>query len=102
MRHSNRSNPSSKPKKPKAAQRAGQRDERKRQRDDIIRADGEIVETLGYENFRVELDNGITILAAVSGRMRQNHIRLVTGDRVQVEMSPYDLSRGRISYRYKV
>ncbi len=102
MRHTNRNNPSGKPGNPKAAQRAEKRDERRRQRDDIIRANGEIIETLGYENFRVELDNGITILASVSGRMRQNHIRLVTGDRVQVELSPYDLTRGRISYRYKV
>lgn len=103
MRHTDRTNPSSKPKNPKAALHAQQREERKQkhQRDDIIRVDGEIIETLGYENFRVELENDITIIASVSGRMRQNHIRLVTGDRVQVELSPYDLTRGRISYRYK-
>lgn len=71
-----------------------------RQRKDILTTDGEIVETLGYENFRVELDNGITILASVGGKMRLNHIRLLTGDRVQVELSPYDLTRGRIAYRY--
>lgn len=71
-----------------------------RQRKDILTADGEIVETLGYENFRVELDNGITILASVGGKMRLNHIRLLTGDRVQVELSPYDLTRGRIAFRY--
>lgn len=67
---------------------------------DILTADGEIIETLGYENFRVELDNGIIILATVGGKMRLNHIRIVTGDRVQVELSPYDLTRGRISFRY--
>lgn len=71
-----------------------------KQRKDILTADGEITETLGYENFRVELDNGVTILATVGGKMRQNHIRIVTGDRVQVELSPYDLSRGRIAFRY--
>lgn len=71
-----------------------------RRKDDVVKADGEIVETLGFENFRVRLDYGVVILASVSGKMRQNHIRLITGDRVQVEMSPYDISRGRISYRY--
>ena len=71
-----------------------------KRRKDILTADGEIIETLGYENFRVELDNGIIILATVGGKMRLNNIRIVTGDRVQVELSPYDLSRGRISFRY--
>lgn len=70
-------------------------------KDKHIKADGEIVQALGYENFRVELGNGISITANVSGRMRTNHIRLMAGDRVQVEMSPYDLTRGRIVYRYK-
>lgn len=70
-------------------------------RNDHIKADGEIAQTLGYENFRVVLDNGIEITANVNGHMRTNHIRLMTGDRVQVEMSPYDLTRGRIVYRYK-
>lgn len=67
-----------------------------------IKADGEITQALGYENFRVVLDNGVEILAVVSGRMRQNHVRLMAGDRVAVEISPYDLTRGRIVYRYKV
>ena len=66
-----------------------------------IKSDGEITQALGYENFRVELENGIAITANVSGHMRTNHIKLMTGDRVQVEMSPYDLTRGRIVYRYK-
>jgi translation initiation factor IF-1 len=69
---------------------------------DHIKSDGEITQAMGYENFRVRLDNDIEILAVVSGRMRQNHIRLMPGDRVQVEMSPYDLTRGRIVYRYNV
>ena len=96
MRHTDRKNPSGKRdgNKHKAT-------EQHRKSKDVIQADGEIVEALGFENFRVELDNGIKILATVSGKMRQNHIRLLTGDRVQVEMSPYDLTRGRISYRYK-
>lgn len=69
---------------------------------DHIRCDGEIVKALGYENFRVMLDNGMEIPTVVSGRMRQNHIRLMAGDRVAVEISPYDLTRGRIVYRYNV
>jgi translation initiation factor IF-1 len=69
---------------------------------DHIKSEGVITQAMGYENFRVRLDNDIEILAVVSGRMRQNHIRLMTGDRVQVEMSPYDLTRGRIVYRYNV
>ena len=71
-------------------------------KNDHIKADGEITQTLGYENFRIVLENGVEILASVSGRMRQNHIRLMTGDKVQVEMSPYDLTKGRIVYRYNV
>ena len=69
---------------------------------DHIPADGEITQALGYENFRVMLENGMEIKANVSGKMRTNHIRLMAGDKVKVEMSPYDLTRGRIVYRYKV
>lgn len=72
----------------------------RRQRTDILTAQGEITEALGYENYHVELENGVTILATISGKMRQNHIRVTVGDRVEVELSPYDLTRGRISYRY--
>lgn len=67
---------------------------------DHIRAKGAVVENLSRDNFRVTLDNGITILASLSGRIRQHHIRVMTGDRVEVELSPYDLTRGRISFRY--
>ena len=67
---------------------------------DHIRAEGTVVENLSRDNFRVTLDNGITILASLSGRIRQHHIRVMTGDRVEVELSPYDLTRGRISFRY--
>lgn len=66
-----------------------------------ISSDGEIAQAMGYENFRVVLDNGIEIMANVSGKMRLHHIKLMAGDRVQVEMSPYDLTKGRIVYRYK-
>ena len=58
------------------------------------------MDSLGYERYRVTLDNGITILATLSGKIRQNHIRVMTGDRVEVELSPYDLTRGRISFRH--
>lgn len=74
--------------------------EREQARGKAIKMDGQVTEALGYENYRVELDNGVTILATLSGRIRQNHIRVMTGDRVEVELSPYDLTRGRISYRY--
>lgn len=67
-----------------------------------ITAEGVITSTLGYENFSVTLDNGVAITANVSGKVRMHHIRLMTGDRVKVEISPYDLTRGRIVYRYKV
>lgn len=72
-----------------------------KQNDHIV-MDGEILQALGYENFKVVLDNGIEILANVAGKVRQNHIKIMTGDKVRVEMSPYDLTRGRIVYRYRV
>jgi translation initiation factor IF-1 len=67
---------------------------------DQIEAKGTVTENLSRDNFRVELDNGITILASLSGHIRQHHIRVMVGDRVEVELSPYDLTRGRISFRY--
>lgn len=63
--------------------------------------EGEVVEPLPNAMFRVRLDNGREVLAHSSGRMRMNRIRILTGDRVQVELTPYDLARGRITYRYK-
>jgi len=63
--------------------------------------DGKIVEALPNTSFRVELENGHTILAYLSGKMRKFYIRVLLGDRVRVELSPYDLERGRIVYRYK-
>ncbi|MDR2286749.1 MAG: translation initiation factor IF-1 [Prevotellaceae bacterium] len=66
-----------------------------------IEQDGTIVESLSNAMFRVELDNGHFIIAHISGKMRMHYIKILPGDRVKVEMSPYDLSKGRISYRYR-
>jgi translation initiation factor IF-1 len=66
-----------------------------------IEQDGTIVEALSNAMFRVELENGHIITAHISGKMRMHYIKILPGDRVKVEMSPYDLSRGRITYRYK-
>ena len=66
-----------------------------------IEVEGTIIEALPGTQFRVRLDNGHEILAYLSGKMRKYYIRILLGDRVRVEMSPYDLSRGRITYRYK-
>jgi translation initiation factor IF-1 len=63
--------------------------------------DGKIVEALPNTSFKVELENGHTVLAYLSGKMRKYYIRVLLGDRVRVELSPYDLDRGRIVYRYK-
>jgi translation initiation factor IF-1 len=68
---------------------------------DVVEVEGTVVEPLPNAMFRVELKNGHKILAHVSGKIRMNFIRILPGDRVLVELSPYDLSRGRITYRYK-
>jgi translation initiation factor IF-1 len=70
-------------------------------KDDTIEVTGVVLESLPNAMFKVELENKHQILAHVSGKMRKNFIRILTGDRVLVELSPYDLSRGRITYRYK-
>ncbi|AKS41792.1 translation initiation factor IF-1 [Wenzhouxiangella marina] len=70
-------------------------------KDDHIEMEGKVLDTLPNTMFRVELDNGHIITAHISGRMRKNYIRILTGDRVKVEMTPYDLSKGRITYRMK-
>ncbi|HLP27390.1 MAG: translation initiation factor IF-1 [Ignavibacteria bacterium] len=70
-------------------------------REDVIRVDGVIEEALPNTQFIVKLDNGHKILAHVSGKMRMHFIKIFRGDKVTVEMSPYDLSKGRIVYRYK-
>jgi translation initiation factor IF-1 len=70
-------------------------------KEDIIEIQGSVLETLPNAMFRVKLDNGHKILAHISGKMRMHFIRILPGDKVTVEMSPYDLSRGRITYRFK-
>jgi translation initiation factor IF-1 len=66
-----------------------------------IEQDGTIVEALSNAMFKVELENGHMIIAHISGKMRMHYIKILPGDKVKVEMSPYDLSKGRICYRYK-
>ncbi len=68
-------------------------------KEDNIEMEGVVVETLPNTTFRVKLDNGHIVLAHISGRMRKNYIRILTGDRVTVQLTPYDLSKGRITYR---
>jgi translation initiation factor IF-1 len=68
---------------------------------DLIKVDGIIEETLPNTQFRVKLENGHEILAHISGKMRMNFIKILQGDKVTVELSPYDLTKGRIVYRYK-
>ena len=68
---------------------------------DLIKQDGIIEEALSNAMFRVRLENDHQIIATISGKMRMNYIRILPGDKVAVEMSPYDLERGRITYRYK-
>ena len=70
-------------------------------KDDAIQMDGKVVEALPDAMFRVELANGYQIMAHISGKMRQNFIRIYPGDKVTVELSPYDLTRGRITWRSK-
>ncbi len=70
-------------------------------KDDAIELEGTVVEPLPNAMFRVELENGHKVLAHISGKMRMHYIRILPGDKVVVELSPYDLSRGRITYRYK-
>ena len=68
---------------------------------DVIEVEGTVTEALPNTQFRVELDNGHNVLAHISGRMRMNYIRILPGDKVKVELSPYDLDRGRITYRFR-
>jgi translation initiation factor IF-1 len=73
----------------------------KQKKEDMIRIDGIVRETLPNAMFRVEIEGGHIVLGHVSGKMRMNYIRLLPGDKVALELSPYDLSRGRIVLRYK-
>ena len=70
-------------------------------KDDQIEMEGVVDETLPNTMFRVKLENGHIITSHISGRMRKNYIRILTGDKVKVEMTPYDLSKGRITFRHK-
>jgi translation initiation factor IF-1 len=76
-------------------------DNRSVAKDDVIEVEGTVVEPLPNAMFRVELENGHKVLAHISGKMRMHYIRILPGDRVRVELSPYDLTRGRVVYRYK-
>jgi translation initiation factor IF-1 len=67
----------------------------------FIEQDGTIIEALSNAMFRVELENGHVITAHISGKMRMNYIKILPGDKVKIEMSPYDLTKGRITFRYK-
>lgn len=69
-------------------------------KDDVIEVEGKVVDTLPNAMFKVELENGATILAHVSGKIRMHYIRILPGDRVTVDLSPYDLTKGRITYRF--
>jgi len=70
-------------------------------KEEALEIEGTVLEPLPNAMFRVELDNGHKVLAHISGKMRMHYIRILPGDKVTVELSPYDLSRGRITYRYK-
>ena len=70
-------------------------------KEDAIELEGTVTEPLPNAMFRVELENGATVLCSISGKIRMNYIRILPGDKVVVEISPYDLTRGRITYRYK-
>ena len=88
--------------KPRRQSRRDQRREKPESpKEDAIEVMGTVIEPLPNAMFRVELDNKHHVLAHISGKMRKNFIRILAGDRVAVELSPYDLTRGRIVYRYK-
>ncbi len=68
-------------------------------KEDVLEMDGEVVDTLPNTTFRVRLENGHIVTAHISGKMRKHYIRILTGDRVKVELTPYDLTKGRITFR---
>ena len=70
-------------------------------KDDVLEVEGKVIETLPNANFKVELENGHQVLAHISGKLRMNYIKILPGDKVTMEMSPYDLTRGRITWRAK-
>src|SRR6266513_2325490 len=81
--------------------RVAKNKEKAPQKEEGIQVEGTVIEPLPNAMFRVELDNGHRVLAHISGKMRMHFIRILPGDRVKVELSPYDLTRGRIVYRYR-
>ena len=68
-------------------------------KEDVLEMDGEVVDTLPNTTFKVRLENGHVVIAHISGKMRKHYIRILTGDKVTVELTPYDLTKGRITYR---
>ncbi|MBQ4186359.1 MAG: translation initiation factor IF-1 [Firmicutes bacterium] len=70
-------------------------------KNDVIEADGQVLDALPNALFKVQLENGHVLMAHISGKIRQNYIRILPGDKVKMELSPYDLTKGRIVYRYK-
>lgn len=70
-------------------------------RDDVIEVDGKVIEALPNATFKVELDNKHVVLCRISGKMRMHYIRIALGDRVKIELTPYSLDKGRITFRYK-
>ncbi len=70
-------------------------------KDDVIEIEGTVTDTLPNAMFKVKLENDATVLAHISGKIRKNYIKILPGDKVTVELSPYDLSKGRITYRYR-
>lgn len=86
---------------PKPKTKTKTKTEESQKKKDVIETEGTVIEALPDAMFRVKLDSGHTVLAHISGKMRMHYIRILLGDRVTVELSPYDLSRGRITYRFK-
>ena len=89
------------PATPRRRRRHGEENPLPKPKEDAIVLEGTIRESLPNAMFKVELDNGHEVLAHISGKMRMHYIRILPGDKVQVELTPYDLTRGRITYRYK-
>ena len=71
------------------------------EKEDVIEVEGTVIESLPNTNFKVELENGYVVLAHISGKLRMNYIKILPGDKVKVELSPYDLTKGRITWRAK-
>lgn len=70
-------------------------------KDDVIEVDGKVIEAMSNATFRVQLENGYVVLCHISGKMRMHYIKILPGDRVKIELTPYSLDKGRITFRYK-